>query len=76
MTVDVEAKSKSDEAQIHQKVSSPHHEIHCRVCNNSLSRISRGALVKTFLSWLPLKRYVCYRCQRKTYRWSSNRKSK
>ena len=41
---------------------------HCRKA--SLSRIQRGAIIKAFFSWLPLKRYICYRCHRKTYRWS------
>jgi len=40
----------------------------CRTCNGSLSRIKRGPLIKTFLFWLPVKRYVCYRCNNKTYR--------
>ncbi len=43
-------------------------ELRCRGCSGSLSRIRRGLFVRTFLSWLPLKHYVCYRCSRKTYR--------
>lgn len=31
------------------------------------TRVRRGRLVKTFLFWLPLKRYVCYACNSKTY---------
>lgn len=42
--------------------------VRCRSCNNNLSRIKRGSLVKTFLFWLPVRRYVCYRCNSKTYR--------
>jgi len=29
-----------------------------------LERIPRGLLIKTFLFWLPLKRYRCYKCKR------------
>jgi hypothetical protein len=29
-----------------------------------LERVSRGALVKVFLFWLPLKKYKCYKCMR------------
>jgi hypothetical protein len=48
-------------------------ELRCRGCNNNnLSRIKRGPLVRTFLSWLPIKYYICYRCNRKTYRLESS----
>lgn len=30
-------------------------------------RIPRGHLVKLFFFWLPLKRYLCTKCFRKTY---------
>lgn len=30
-----------------------------------VERISRGVLIKTFLFWLPVKRYKCYRCKKK-----------
>jgi len=30
-----------------------------------LERIPRGLLIKSFLFWLPLKRYKCSRCRRK-----------
>lgn len=32
-----------------------------------LERIHRGFLVKTFLFWLPLKKYKCYKCMRSMY---------
>ena len=32
-----------------------------------LERISRGYFVKTFLFWIPLRHYKCYKCKRK--RW-------
>ncbi|RVT99835.1 hypothetical protein EOD41_15455 [Mucilaginibacter limnophilus] len=42
----------------------------CPSCKgNMLSRIPRGFIVKTFLFWLPIKKYMCYKCQRKTYLW-------
>jgi hypothetical protein len=31
------------------------------------NRVRRGFFVKNFLFWLPLKRYLCYTCTRKTY---------
>jgi hypothetical protein len=34
---------------------------------NELERISRGAVVKTFFFWLPIKRYKCYKCKRKKW---------
>jgi ribosomal protein L37AE/L43A len=40
----------------------------CPKCKTELdNRISRGFLVKKFLFFLPLKRYICYKCQRKRY---------
>lgn len=40
----------------------------CFKCNKKMEdRTPRGALVKTFLFWLPLKRYRCYSCGRKRY---------
>lgn len=49
-------------------------ELRCRGCKASISRIKRGPFVKTFLFWLPIKRYVCYRCNRKTYRFDKTGK--
>jgi hypothetical protein len=40
----------------------------CPRCKTQLDdRIPRGFFVKTILFFLPLKRYICYRCQRKRY---------
>jgi len=37
----------------------------CGKANRSdMERIPRGRLVKTFLFWLPLRKYKCYRCSR------------
>jgi hypothetical protein len=33
------------------------------------THIHRGFFVKHFLFFLPLKRFICYGCKRKTYRW-------
>ncbi len=30
-------------------------------------RVPRGTLVKTLLFWLPVRRYRCYNCYKKTY---------
>jgi hypothetical protein len=32
-----------------------------------VERVSRGLFIKTFLFWLPVRRYKCYKCRRK--RW-------
>lgn len=43
----------------------------CRKCKTPLdSHIHRSFFVKYFLFFLPLKRYMCYGCKRKTYRWA------
>lgn len=40
----------------------------CPRCKSELdNRVPRGFLVKKFLFFLPLKRYMCYKCQRKRY---------
>ncbi len=40
----------------------------CPRCKSELdNRVPRGFLVKNLLFFLPLKRYMCYRCQRKRY---------
>lgn len=40
----------------------------CPRCKSQLdSRVPRSFFVKKFLFFLPLKRYVCYQCQRKHY---------
>jgi len=67
MTVEIEEKPI---LSIASRRTSHTHNVYCKRCNNtSVSRIPRGPLVKLFLFWLPLKRYVCYRCHRKSYRW-------
>jgi len=43
----------------------------CPICKSELrDRVSRSSFVKTFLFWLPLKRFSCYKCRRKKYVWS------
>jgi hypothetical protein len=43
----------------------------CPKCKQELdTRVPRGTIFKTFLFWLPVKRYICYNCQRKRYIWS------
>lgn len=42
----------------------------CRNCKNRLSRIKRSGLAKFLLLGLPFKKYICYKCSRKTYRWA------
>ncbi len=40
----------------------------CPSCKAELDdRVPRGFVAKKLLFFLPLKRYVCYRCQRKRY---------
>lgn len=40
----------------------------CPKCKKRMEdRVPRGSIVKTFLFWLPLKRYRCYNCGRKNY---------
>ncbi|MDB4903168.1 MAG: hypothetical protein JWQ63_2449 [Mucilaginibacter sp.] len=44
----------------------------CPKCESEFypnDRIHRGFFVKTFLFWLPLKRYQCHNCKRKSYLW-------
>jgi hypothetical protein len=44
-------------------------ELKCKHCSEKLHRrIHRPVWVKLFLFWLPLKRYVCLKCFKKTYR--------
>ncbi len=43
----------------------------CMYCKSTqLERIPRPKAVKIFLGWLPLKRYICYNCVSKQYRFS------
>jgi hypothetical protein len=46
-------------------------ELTCRNCKTRLSRIKRSGFAKFFLLGLPFKKYICYKCSRKTYRWVS-----
>jgi len=42
----------------------------CRRCKTaSISRRSRGFLVRTLLFWLPVRKYFCYNCKRQFYVW-------
>lgn len=42
----------------------------CRKCKNKLDqRVPRGYLFKTLLFWLPVKRYLCFKCNKKMYVW-------
>lgn len=52
-----------------ESIGSKGKKIHlCPKCKSQLDdRIPRSFFVKTLLFFLPLKRYMCYRCQRKTY---------
>lgn len=47
-------------------------ELTCRNCKGRLSRIKRSSFAKFLLFGLPFKKYICYKCSRKTYRWVSN----
>lgn len=43
----------------------------CRKCKAPLdTHIHRSFFVKYILFFLPVKRYICYGCRRKTYRWA------
>lgn len=68
MTVEIDA--NSDIRTIEIKKIAVKNESTCNSCKNNMSRIKRGGFVKTFLFFLPLKRYACYNCRTKTYRWS------
>lgn len=40
----------------------------CPKCKKRMEdRVARSTFVKTFLFWIPLKRYKCYSCNRKRY---------
>lgn len=42
----------------------------CPKCKTPFdARLHRNFFVKTFLFWLPLRRYACYTCNRKYYVW-------
>jgi len=45
-------------------------ELLCPRCKKSISprdRVSRGWFARTFLFWMPLRRFMCYNCNRKHY---------
>ncbi|PWK78948.1 hypothetical protein LX99_01402 [Mucilaginibacter oryzae] len=48
-----------------QKINS----VVCRKCKGELRRIPRSGFVKFFLFGMPFKKYMCFKCARKTYRW-------
>lgn len=39
----------------------------CKISIETADRVSRGWLVKYLLFWMPIKRYKCYRCNKKYY---------
>lgn len=41
----------------------------CLKCNKGTldTRVKRGLLARTFLFFLPIKRYMCNNCQKKAY---------
>jgi hypothetical protein len=42
----------------------------CSKCKNSLEdRVHRGFFVKKLLFWLPIRKYMCYKCKRGQYVW-------
>jgi hypothetical protein len=43
-------------------------EVKCKKCGQEMDRIKRPSFAKTFLFWLPYRRYFCYNCLRK--RWA------
>jgi DNA-directed RNA polymerase subunit RPC12/RpoP len=53
-----------------QAVTRTRRRMLCPKCKHGiLDRIPRGTVVKSFLGFLPLRRYICYRCFRKVYVW-------
>ncbi|MDN3547128.1 hypothetical protein [Mucilaginibacter aquaedulcis] len=74
MTTDIADKSIVSQAK--QMETNTHEAPLCKHCRKaSLNRIHRGSFVRTYLFFLPLKRYICYRCHRKTYRWSKRQEA-
>lgn len=42
----------------------------CPKCKSELDyRVHRSVLVKVLFFWLPLRRYLCYHCNRKYHVW-------
>ncbi|MDB5287495.1 MAG: hypothetical protein JWR05_2444 [Mucilaginibacter sp.] len=45
----------------------------CSKCKTGLEdRMRRGFFVKNFLFWLPIRKYICYKCKRGQYVWVNN----
>jgi hypothetical protein len=46
----------------------------CKKCHRGVldSRVKRALLVKVALFWLPIKRYKCNNCNKKTYLFGSS----
>lgn len=43
----------------------------CPKCKVELGyRVRRGFILKNLFSWLPVKRYYCFKCQQKHYVWN------
>ena len=41
---------------------------YCKKCKHEFDeRLHRSLFVKTFLFWLPLRKYACYYCKRNYY---------
>jgi len=40
----------------------------CPKCNQALShRVHRANFIRTFVPWLPVRRYICYPCNKRYY---------
>jgi hypothetical protein len=52
-----------------ESIRSQSKKVHlCPKCKTQLDdRVPRGFFVKNLFFFIPLKRYICYRCQRKRY---------
>jgi len=46
-----------------------HKKVHtCPKCKGTANeRVHRGFFVKTFLFWLPIRKYSCFKCNHKFY---------
>lgn len=41
----------------------------CRYCKSTgMERIPRSFIMKTLFFWLPVRRFVCYKCLKKQYK--------
>ncbi|HVW98591.1 MAG TPA: hypothetical protein VHA56_21670 [Mucilaginibacter sp.] len=51
-----------------QPVKAARRTYRCPKCNSELTdRAHRSLLVKTFLFWMPVKRFYCHACKRRPY---------